>query len=71
MSTFRHQLYRLPLMWEVIRYDPRLLFTFYCTSTVHYDNLTTNIAYLHYFLEESLGKHDVRSLDFWFAKKMV
>ena len=44
---------RRVLLWEMIRYYPELFFSLYCASRKMQGNLTQDLSYLLYYLEES------------------
>ena len=64
-------LYRLPMLWEIIRYSPRILNILYCMTAEMKNHLMTEIGYLHYYLEDSLDQHNVRSLNWNEAMRLV
>ena len=54
---------RRVLLWEVIRYEPHLLFLFNCLSKSMHDSLSSDLTYVYFFLEDYFSQENVRSLN--------
>ena len=54
---------RTVLLWETIRYEPCILFTLESMSKAMHDELSRDLSYIHYFLEETFGGEDIRDSD--------
>ena len=55
---------RRVLLWEMIRHYHQILFTLKCLNKNMLNSLSTDMSYIHYFLEEICEESEVRELDF-------
>ena len=51
---------RRVLIWEVIRYWPPTLYILEATCAEMKANVSSDVSYIHYFLEDMYKKSDVR-----------
>ena len=59
------------LLWETIRYFPRILFTIEPINTGLRRSLSYEVSHFHYFLESEFGFTNVRDSDFKHCKSLL
>ena len=52
------------LLWETIRYTPRILFSLEPKTTSIRSSLSHDISHFHYFFESEFGYTNIRDSDF-------
>ena len=59
------------LLYEVIRYHPKLVFIFECLDSETINKLTGDLSYLYFLLEELYSSEDVRGQTLADCKQML
>ena len=59
------------LLWETIRFYPKIIFTLEPTSKSLRSSLSHDMSHFHFFMESEFGDTDVRDSDFTSCKTLL
>ena len=62
---------RRGLLWEIIRYSPDIFFILESASNVLKEHLSSDISYIHYFIEEAWKDNDIRKQEFSDCRNLI